>query len=664
MSNRLANETSPYLRQHRDNPVDWFSWGQEAFDLARERNVPILLSVGYSACHWCHVMAHECFEDLETANLMNQLFVNIKVDREERPDIDALYMDAVQAMSSRGGWPMTVFMTPDGHPFFGGTYFPKPSFTQLMNAINDAWHNRRDDIDNNIAALVESLGRTAQIAPDKSLPTIDLFHRAVSDLSKSFDAQWGGFGGAPKFPSTMSLDLLIRSYLNDASETVGNIVTTTLDAMASGGMYDHLGGGFSRYSVDEKWLVPHFEKMLYDQALLVRVYTHAAVVFNQPRWQQIVEETVEYILRDLRHSQGGFFSAQDADSLDDLGHSHEGHFYVFTPAEVRAILPEELVDTALKWYEITDTGNFEGSNIPTRLNNRGEFKRTREVDDIRLRLLTARSKRTWPLLDDKVLTEWNAMMTASLVEAAVLFDRSDWLDAARKNGEFMLRELRDDTGKWFRSWQESGQPQARHRALAADLANLIDAFTRLGEATGKSSWITHAREVADQLLENYWDETNFGLFTIANDAEQLIVRQKDLIDNATPSANSTGALALMRLAALTGDAKYETAALNILRLFTRITASAPGAFGNLLSAVHLQSAGITEIVITGSRTDLLGHVQKRWLPTAVVAWGEQYDSPIWADRPQGFAFVCQNYTCAAPAGTIDELNAAFRSALN
>lgn len=664
MSNRLANETSPYLRQHQDNPVDWFSWGQEAFDLARERNVPILLSVGYSACHWCHVMAHECFEDPETANLMNQLFVNIKVDREERPDIDALYMDAVQAMSSRGGWPMTVFMTPDGHPFFGGTYFPKPSFIALMTAINDAWHNRRDDIDNNIAALVESLGRTAQIAPDATLPTIDLFHLAASALGKSFDQQWGGFGGAPKFPSTMSLDLLIRSFLNDASETVCNIVTTTLDAMASGGMYDHLGGGFSRYSVDEKWLVPHFEKMLYDQALLVRVYTHAAVVFNQPRWQQVVEETVEYILRDLRHSQGGFFSAQDADSLDDHGHSHEGHFYVFTPTEIRSILPAELVDTALQWYEITDTGNFEGSNIPTRLNHRGEFKRTSEVDEIRSRLLAARSKRTWPLLDDKVLTEWNAMMTASLVEAAVLFDRSDWLDAAQRNGEFLLRELRDDTGKWFRSWQESGQPQARHRALAGDLANLIDAFTRLGEATGKSSWITHAREVADQLLENYWDETNFGLFTIANDAEQLIVRQKDLIDNATPSANSTGALALMRLAALTGDAKYETAALNILRLYTRIAASAPSAFGNLLSAVHLQSIGITEIVITGSRSDLLGHVQKNWLPTAVVAWGEQYDSPIWADRPQGFAFVCQNYTCAAPARTVEELNRALGTALN
>ena len=278
MPNRLANETSPYLRQHKDNPVEWFSWGPEAFDLARQRNVPVLLSVGYSACHWCHVMAHECFEDDQTANLMNDLFVNIKVDREERPDIDALYMDAVQAMSGRGGWPMTVFMTPDGRPFFGGTYFPKPSFIQLMNAINDAWHNRRDDIENNISALVASLNRTAQITPDESLPTIDLFHHAVNELSQNFDDKWGGFGGAPKFPSTMSLDLLLRSFLNDSSPSTRKILTTSLDAMASGGIYDHLGGGFSRYSVDEKWLVPHFEKMLYDQALLVRVYTHAAVV--------------------------------------------------------------------------------------------------------------------------------------------------------------------------------------------------------------------------------------------------------------------------------------------------------------------------------------------------------------------------------------------------
>jgi uncharacterized protein len=664
MPNRLANETSPYLRQHKDNPVEWFSWGPEAFDLARQRNVPVLLSVGYSACHWCHVMAHECFEDDQTANLMNDLFVNIKVDREERPDIDALYMDAVQAMSGRGGWPMTVFMTPDGRPFFGGTYFPKPSFIQLMNAINDAWHNRRDDIENNISALVASLNRTAQITPDESLPTIDLFHHAVNELSQNFDDKWGGFGGAPKFPSTMSLDLLLRSFLNDGSPSTRKILTTSLDAMASGGIYDHLGGGFSRYSVDEKWLVPHFEKMLYDQALLVRVYTHAAVVFDQPQWRQVVEETIEYVLRDLRHDNGGFFSAQDADSLDEQGHSHEGHFYVFTPAQVREILPAELVDKALEWYEITDSGNFEGSNIPARLSHRGEFKRTPEVDEIRTLLLKARSLRTWPLLDDKILTEWNAMMTASLVEAATLFDRQDWLDAAQRNGEFMLRELRDKNGRWLRSWQESGAPQARHRALASDLANLIDAFTRLGEATGKSNWITHACDVADQLIEFHWDSTNFGLFTIANDAEQLIVRQKDLLDNATPSANSTAAFSLIRLAALTGKSHYSDIALNILRLFSKIAASAPSAFANLINAVHLQNGGVTEIAITGSRTDLLKEIQTNWLPTAVVAWGEKYDSPIWSDRPAGFAFVCQNYTCAAPASTIDELKLALRTAFN
>lgn len=664
MTNRLATETSPYLRQHKDNPVDWFGWGSEAFDLARQRNVPVLLSVGYSACHWCHVMAHECFEDDETANLMNQLFVNIKVDREERPDIDALYMDAVQAMSGRGGWPMTVFMTPDGRPFFGGTYFPKPSFIQLMNAINDAWHNRRDDIENNIAALVESLGRTAQITPDATLPTIDLFTHAVGELAQTFDQRWGGFGGAPKFPSTMNLDLLVRSYLNDGSPTTRNILTTTLDAMASGGMYDHLGGGFSRYSVDEKWLVPHFEKMLYDQALLVRVYTHAAVVFNEPKWRQVVEETVEYLLRDLRHDNGGFFSAQDADSLDDQGHSHEGYFYVFTPSQVREILPADLVETALEWYEITESGNFEGSNIPVRLNHRGMFKRTPEVDKIRSLLLKARSSRTWPLLDDKVLTEWNAMMTASLVEAAVLFDRPDWLDAAQRNGEFMLRELRDENGRWLRSWQESGVPQARHRALASDLANLIDAFTRLGEATGKSSWITHAQNVADQLLENYWDPKNSGLYTIANDAEQLIVRQKDLLDNATPSANSTAALSLIRLGALTGSSKYNQAALDIMRLFSRIAAGAPSAFANLINAVHLQTAGVTEIAITGSRPDLLKEFQKHWLPTAVIAWGEKYESPLWLDRPENLAFVCQNYTCAKPASTIDEFKTALRTAIN
>ena len=341
--NRLAHESSPYLRQHRDNPVDWWAWGDAAFAEAKRRDVPVLLSVGYSACHWCHVMAHECFEDAEVAGVMNELFVNVKVDREERPDVDSVYMDAVQAMTGRGGWPMTVFLTPEAQPFFGGTYYPKPTFLQLMTAINDAWRDRRSDIDSNVSALVENIARTSRITANPDLPSIEAFVAAAEQLEQSFDETWGGFGGAPKFPSTMALELLLRAYINDESPRTHTIITTTLDAMASGGMYDHLGGGFARYSVDEKWLVPHFEKMLYDQALLLRPYLHASLVLREPRWRQVVQETIGYVLRDLRSPDGAFYSAEDADSLDESGHSHEGHFYVFTPDQVRRIIPEHLV---------------------------------------------------------------------------------------------------------------------------------------------------------------------------------------------------------------------------------------------------------------------------------------------------------------------------------
>ncbi|MFM9003268.1 MAG: thioredoxin domain-containing protein [Acidimicrobiaceae bacterium] len=660
MANRLAQETSPYLRQHQENPVDWFSWSTEAFSEAKRRGVPILLSIGYSACHWCHVMAHECFEDLETAYLMNQLFVNIKVDREERPDIDALYMDAVQAMSGRGGWPMTVFMSPEGHPFYGGTYFPKPSFIKLMNAVSDAWHNRRADIENNIAALGESLSRTAAVTPDETLPSFELITRARDQLINTFDHQWGGFGSAPKFPSTMNIDLLLRSYIEQSSDNLKTVVTTTLDAMASGGMYDHIGGGFSRYSVDEKWLVPHFEKMLYDQALLLRVYAHAAIVFKSENYRQICEEIIEYVTRDLRDHDGGFFSAEDADSLDELGHSHEGHFYVFTPSELRKILPENLVKLAFDHYEISDAGNFEGKNIPTRLNHRGDFKRSPAIDEIRSKIFNARNKRKRPLLDDKILTEWNAMMSSSLIEAANLLERKDWLEVAEQNCEFLFRELRindqkTEVPKWARSWQRNGLPKARHRALACDLAHLVDAFTRLAEATGKSIWISRSIEVADQLIADYWDEKNGGLFTIATDAEQLVVRQKDLLDNATPSANSVAANALLRLGALTGKEKFSRKAQEIMRLFTRIAEAAPSAFGNLLQAVYLVNKGVTEIAITGDRPDLVESVKKSWLPTAVIAFGEPYESPLWQDRRPGFAYVCQNYVCSAPVTTVDQL---------
>ena len=660
--NRLAHESSPYLRQHRDNPVDWWPWCDEAFTEAKRRNVPVLLSVGYSACHWCHVMAHESFEDAEVAEVMNRLFVNVKVDREERPDVDSVYMDAVQAMTGRGGWPMTVFLTPTAQPFFGGTYYPKPTFLQLLTAVDDAWRNRRSDIDNNVEALVENIGRTSQIASNQNLPSIDVFASAVQQYDATFDEQWGGFGAAPKFPSTMALEVMLRAYLNDESPRTRQIISTSLDAMASGGMYDHLGGGFARYSVDEKWLVPHFEKMLYDQALLVRPYLHASLALREPRWRQVVEETIGYVLRDLCSPEGAFFSAEDADSLDEGGHSHEGHFYVFTPEQVRRIVPEHLVELALDWYEITDAGNFEGKSIPCRLSHRGSLLRNDDVETVRELLLAARNTRHRPGLDDKVITEWNALMVSSLSEAAAAYAIDGWSLAAQRAGDFLATTMRRADGRWLRTWHRDATP--KHLAMAADLANLVDAFTRLYELSGVARWIALAKEAADQLITHHWDAAEGGLFTTPDDGERLIVRQKDLIDNATPSANSVAALAFQRLAAITGDNRYGEHADGIFKLLARIVVSAPTAFPHLLSALHFRHVGATEIAITGKRGDLVSYLQSQWLPTVVLAWGETIDSPLFAERRPGLAYVCRQYACQAPASTRDELVGALRVALS
>jgi hypothetical protein len=651
-SNRLSSETSPYLRQHADNPVHWYAWGDEAFAAARERNVPVLLSVGYSACHWCHVMAHECFEDADVAEVMNDRFVNVKVDREERPDVDAVYMDAVQAMTGRGGWPMTVFMTPDGEPFYGGTYFPRPQFLRLMAAIDDVWRNRPADVRENVSALVERIGVTAHIDPAEDVPGAAHLQAALDQLASSFDPRWGGFGPPPKFPSTASLDLVLRAHVGQPSPRSRQILDTTLGAMASGGVYDHIGGGFARYSTDERWLVPHFEKMLYDQALLARTYAHAALVFADDVWQQVASETIDYVLRDLRHPDGGFYSAEDADSPDEHGHGHEGLYSTWTSQEVRSVLGAD-ADVALEWYEFADAeragGNFEGRVIPARLAHRGELRRPPDVDRARRRLLAAREQRPRPGLDDKVLTEWNALMLSTLAEAAAAFGREDWMDAAVANGEFLLRELRGVDGRWRRSWHADGDPRARHPALAVDHATLVDAFTRLGEATGSARWIGEACDVADVMLDHHWDPSRGGLFSTADDAEALVVRQKDLMDAATPSANSVAAVALTRLSALTGDNRYREHADSILRLLARVMTSAPTAFSNALAAVDMRRSGLTEIVIVGHRPDLLEVVRETWRPNAVLAWGEPYDSPLWRDRPSGFAFVCRGYACALPA---------------
>jgi uncharacterized protein len=652
-TNRLAQETSPYLRQHADNPVDWYAWGPEAFAAAKDRDVPILLSVGYSACHWCHVMAHESFEDTTVAEAMNRLFVNVKVDREERPDVDAVYMDAVQAMTGRGGWPMTVFMGPDGNPFYGGTYYPKEQFLRLLEAIDDVWRNRRADLQQNVDALRSALDRTGQLKPAATVPGVELLDLALQQLAQQFDPHWGGFGGAPKFPSTMSLELVLRAHVRTGGDDSRRIVTTSLDAMASGGMYDHLGGGFARYSVDDRWLVPHFEKMLYDQALLARVYLHAWQALGEDRYRQVVEETIGYVLRDLRHADGGFYSAEDADSRDEHGHSHEGLFYVWTPEQVDAVLGAELAPVAREWYEVTPDGNFEGATILSRMHHRGELARPDDVEAARALLFAARETRLRPGLDDKVLTEWNGLMLATLAEAAAALGRADWLEVAVANGTFLVSELRDSTGRWKRSWQADGG--ARHDALAADHAAIVDAFTRLAEATGEARWIDEARSAADALLDRFWDPERGGLFTVAEDGEQLVVRQKDLLDNATPSANSIAANALLRLGALTGEARYEHQADQILQLLGSVIPSAPSAFSHALAAVDLRRAGVVEIAVVGERPDLVEAVQRAYRPNAVLAWGEPYDSPLWHGRQDGHAYVCRRYACQAPQTTVDGL---------
>ena len=645
--NRLAEETSPYLRQHRDNPVDWYAWGPEAFERAAAEDRPILLSVGYAACHWCHVMAHECFEDAEVAAAMNEHFVNVKVDREERPDVDAVYMDAVQALTGRGGWPMTVFLSPDGRPFYGGTYFPKPAFLQLVAAIDDAWRNQRDKVDQTASQLVKALDRTANLSAGKDLPGVDEINAALQQLAGGFDSRWGGFGPAPKFPQTMNLELLLRASRAGAGDGALQVVTTTLDAMASGGIYDHLGGGFARYSVDERWLVPHFEKMLYDQALLIQVYLHAFQLTGHDHYRQVIEETVGYVLRDLRHPSGGFYSSEDADSEGE-----EGRFYVWTPEQIVEVLGEEQAVAAMEWYGVTEGGNFEGQTILHRP-VRGDLLRSPAVEEARAALFEAREQRVRPGLDDKVLTEWNGLMLAALSEAAAVLEREDWLDAARDNAEMLLAHLRKDDGRWQRSWQADGG--ARHHALAADHAALVEAFVALAQATGEARWIDEARSVADAMLDHFWDVTNGGLSTTADDGEALIVRQKDLMDNATPSANSLAATGLLRLSALTGEARYRHQAEQILQLVAGVVAGAPTAFGRLLAAVDMWRAGITEIAVVGDRPDLVATVQARYLPNGVLAWGEPYNSPLWEDRRDGWAYVCRDYTCQAPVETVDEL---------
>ncbi|MHB1911329.1 MAG: thioredoxin domain-containing protein [Acidimicrobiales bacterium] len=657
--NRLAGETSPYLRQHRDNPVDWYPWGEEAFAAATATDRPVLLSIGYSACHWCHVMAHESFEDEATAEVMNAGFVNIKVDREERPDVDAVYMEAVQALTGGGGWPMTVFLLPDGRPFLGGTYFPKrashgqPAFTDVLGAVSQAWTERRPGLVDQAAALVEAVQARSTLPPVEppevagtGTDAAGLLRGAYRSLRSMHDEEYGGFGRAPKFPQPTMIELLLRAHAHNRSDATLSMITTTLDAMASGGIYDHLGGGFSRYSVDRTWLVPHFEKMLYDQAGLVRAYLHGWLHTGHRRWLQVVEETIAYVLRDLANGAGGLCSAEDADSEGE-----EGLFYLWTPAQMEDVLGPAAAAEAAAWWGVSEAGNFEGRNILHRP-DRGDLIRPPAIEAARTALFEARKSRVRPGLDDKTLTEWNAMFAGALAEAGSAAGRSDWASEAETIGRFLLDNLRKPSGRWMRSWQDG---RAAHLAYAADYAWLTDAFVRLYEASGRLAWLQEAVATADAMIELFWDEADQGLFTTGRDGEALIVRAKDFLDGATPSANSVAAVALARLGALSGRDDLTGRAQAIVDRVGSLAGSHPSAFCHLLGAEDMLGSGTIEIVVPGRVPDLLEVVTRRHLPNSVLAWGESGSGPRWEGRRPGEAYVCRGTTCLAPVSDPVEL---------
>ncbi len=657
MANRLGQETSPYLLQHRENPVDWYPWGEEALGRARDEDRPILLSVGYSACHWCHVMAHESFEDSETAAYMNEHFVNVKVDREERPDVDALYMEAVQAISGQGGWPMTVFLDPEGVPFYGGTYFPPddgrgmPSFRMVMEAVVDAFESKRGDIEQRAPQMRARLAAVGQIEPADA-PQAAMLDDAVERLRSAADPARGGFGGAPKFPPASAIELLL-------ARGEAEIPKLTLDAMLSGGIYDQLGGGFARYSVDAGWQVPHFEKMLYDNALLARAYLHGWQVLGHERYRRVCEETLDWALREMRGPEGGFYSALDADSEGE-----EGRFYIWTPEEIRAVLGEpppgpancinfstQQIDKLMQFYGVNEGGNFEGRNI-LHLAGGADAVAPEDLDAMRQQLYEARAKRVWPGLDDKRLTAWNALMISALAEAGAVLGREDYLEAARACADFVWSELRDDEGALLRTYKDG---RAHLKAYLEDHAFLLEALLTLYEAGFESVWFERARELADTLLARFADGERGGFFSTADDHEALIARRKEIGDHPIPSGNSAAAFGLLRLAALTGERAYGQAAEGVFRLLADPAGKHPEAFAHLLRAIDFHLASTKEVALVGDDLNELATVVRSELrPHLVLAGGPEGSSvpPLLQSRAAAdgrpTAYVCESFACKAP----------------
>jgi uncharacterized protein YyaL (SSP411 family) len=641
--NRLADETSPYLLQHADNPVDWYAWGEEAFGRARDEDKAILLSIGYAACHWCHVMEHESFEDDETAQLMNERFVCIKVDREERPDVDGLYMEAVVSMTGHGGWPMTVFLTPEGKPFFGGTYFPPeprfgmPSFQQVLLAVSEAYATRRDQLEQVAEQLVGAIREASERPPSSEPLTTELLARAVSSLRAQFDPVHGGFGGAPKFPPASTLEFLLRTGRDDALE----MVAKTLDGMAAGGMYDLVGGGFHRYSVDEAWLVPHFEKMLYDNALLASVYLHAWAVTGESRYRSVVEETLDYLVREMRLPDGGFASAQDADT-----NGVEGLTYSWTPEEIAGALGEEHPE----WLQ-----PFEHDRYVLR----GEIP-----EDVRRRLFEIREERPKPERDDKALTAWNGLALAAFAEAGVRLEREDYLEVARTLAEFLLGPLSAGGGRLLRTYRDG---VAKIDAYLEDYANVANGLLELHWATGDLRWLDESRRLAGLSVDLFADPERGGFFVDPAGGDGLVARRKEFDDHPTPSGNSMTAYMLLRLARIYGEGELETHAVSVFRLARTYLERAPAAVGHLLCALDLHFSPPREIAVVGKAVALRRAALADFQPTTVFAFADEPTDriPLLAGKRlvdgKPAAYVCENFACQAPVTEPDELRAALAS---
>jgi uncharacterized protein YyaL (SSP411 family) len=660
MPNRLAAETSPYLLQHKDNPVDWYPWGDEALKRARELDRPILLSIGYSSCHWCHVMERESFEDPVTAGFMNDHFVPVKVDREERPDVDAIYMEAVQSMTGHGGWPLTAFCDPEGVPFYGGTYFPPeqrhgmPSFAMVMDAVAQSWATQREQIRAATGRIREQLSAVGRIDPSGELPGAQVVEGAVRTLRDGIDMRHGGFGPAPKFPPASAMELLLA---HGATEPV----EVTLDAMAAGGIHDQIGGGFARYSVDGVWLVPHFEKMLYDNALLARTYLHGHQALGHERWRTVCERTLDWMLAEMwDREDGGFYSAYDADS-----EGVEGKFYVWTADEIREVLGDG-ADGVIAYYGVTDEGNFEGANI-LNLIDRLDAGPPPGLDEARRKLYEARSKRVWPGLDDKRILSWNALAIAALAEAGAVLRSDRYLDAAREGAEFVWTRMRGSEGRLLRAFNRG---EAKIDAFLEDYAFLLEALLVLYEATFDVRWFDAARETADAMIERFADAERGGFFTTPVDHEQLIARRKDIDDHPIPSGNSSAAYGLLRLAALTGEHRYAEQAEGVFAILGKVAASHPQAVAHLLRAIDFHVSPVREVALVAPApgdglAPLADVVRARLRPYVVLAGGTE-----GSERPElmlerhavdgrAAAYVCERFACQAPVTEPAELATAL-----